>query len=74
MKDFVRFKSPFAQKSYEAEIERIQLTKLLKVTEVLLCFSYLLSLADSKSYTETIKRPCRSKEVDLFANERCISV
>lgn len=47
MEDFVRFYSSFAQKSYEAEIERIQLTKLLKVMEALLCFSCLLSLAES---------------------------
>lgn len=74
MKDSVRFKLSFAQKSYKAEIERIWLTKLLKVTEALLCFSYLLTSADSKSCTEAIKRPCRSKEVDFFANERYISV
>lgn len=74
MKYFVRLKSSFAQKLYEAEIERIQLTKLLKVKESLLCFTSLLTLADNKSYTEAIKRPCRSKEVDFFANERYISV
>lgn len=38
VKNFVRLKSSFAQKSHEAEIQRIQLTKLLKVTEALLCF------------------------------------
>lgn len=62
MKDFVRFKSPFARKSYDTEIERIQLTKLLKVTEALLCFAYLLSLADGKSYTETIETHVEAKQ------------
>lgn len=72
MKDFVRFMSSFAQKSYEAEIERIQpfSTKPLKITEALLYFLYLLSLAESKSCTEIIKRPCRNKEVDFFANAK----
>lgn len=56
-KDLVKFKSPLAEELYEVEIERIQLTKLLKDTkkpELLLlgCF-FLLSLAGSKTYTET---------------------
>lgn len=53
MKDFVRFKSAFAQELYETEIERIQLTKLLKDTKKPFFFSYLLSLDGSKTYTET---------------------
>jgi len=68
MEDLVRLKSLLAQTRYEAEIEKIQLTKLLKDTEkpffFHICYPLLavkLTLKHQKK-----KRPHRSKAVDSF--------